>query len=88
MQTQKNVLGKVDLGGKVGRAAPVGVDRTHQSPVRGTNGLGVRSRFKAQDLVGLVFAHAARIRRAGAPRSRALLMVFSPSGKRAVQVRL
>ena len=88
MQLHEDLSGQVDLGTKVARTAFVGMDVAHQPPMGRLDGVGLGARFKPKDLIGLVFAHAARIRRAGAPRSRPLLMVFSPTGKRSVQVRL
>ena len=87
MRLKKNVFGQIDFGREVGRAAPVGMDLRHQSAVGRADGLGRRTRLKAKDLVSLVMAHGARIRRAGAPRTRSLVLVFAPTGKRAVKVR-
>ena len=88
MSAQQNVLGLVDPGRQIGRAALVGVELQHQGAMRAPNLLGARPRLKAQDLVGLLFRHRAGLRAAARPRIRVALSVFTPAGKPAVEIRL
>ncbi len=87
MSAQEGFLGLVHPGREVRRAPLVGMKFLHQRPVGAPDGLGVRPRLKAQDLVSLLFRHRARLRLAARPRVLVSLSVFTPEGKPAVEIR-
>lgn len=86
MVFQENILGLVDAGREPRRAPLVGVQFLHERSVRVPNGPLIRPRLKAKDLVGLLFGHRARSRRAAQPRTRIALSVFTPAGVPAVKI--
>ena len=86
MATKQNVLGFIDARRKVSRAALVGVQPLHESPVGAPDLLGARSGLKAKDLIGLLLRHWPA-RRPAVPRCRISLRVLTPAGRPAVKIR-
>jgi hypothetical protein len=59
----------------------------HQRVMGSADVLRARPRFKAKDLIGLLFRHFAGTRRSALPRRRTSLRVFTPAGVPAIKIR-
>lgn len=88
MSVQKDVLGLIDAARKVGRTPLIGVKLLHELAVGPPNLLGIRSRAKPQDLVGLLLRHRTALNIGPRPRVSIALSVFTPAGKPAVKIRV
>ena len=88
MRAKQSILGLVYTGGEVRRPPLVGMQFLHERAVRSAHIVGTRPRLKAQDLVGLLFRHRARLRASARPRVSVTVSVFTPTGKPAVEIRL
>ena len=73
MASKQHILRFIDAGSEIRRPPLVGMQFLHEPPVSAADFLGARSRFKAKDLIGLLFRHFAGSRRAAAPRCRIVL---------------
>ena len=85
---QKPVLGLVDTYRQESGAALVGMHPLHQTAVGGPDVGLSGALLKPKDLVRLLLAHGARIRRSTAPRCGLTLHVLTPSGHSAVEINL
>lgn len=88
MAFEKNVLSLVDFGGKKRGTAAVGMSGFHESSVSLTDLVASGTSVKPKHLIGLLFAHGSRTRRASLPRAGITLSVFTPMGKSAVKIRV
>ena len=87
MAASKDVLGFIDASREVRRPPLVRMQFLHQRVMGSADLLRARPRFKAKDLIGLLFRHFAGARAQAAPRCRTVLDVVTPSGMTAVKIR-
>ena len=85
---QKPVLGLVEAYREEVGAPLVGVNALHQAPMSSADIGLASSLLKPKDLVRLLLAHGARIRRSTAPRCGLTLHVLTPAGHSAVEINL
>ena len=88
MSAQQSFSGLVYPGGEIRRPPLVGMEFLHQRPVRFSDLVEARTRLKAQDLIGFLFRHYARMRLGARPRVTISLSVFTPAGKPAIKISL
>ena len=88
MATQKNILSLIDFGSKKSRASAVGMGRLHEPSVGFSDIFDAGTSRKPQHLIGLLFAHGSRARRASLPRVGIRMSVFTPAGQSAVKIRI
>lgn len=88
MNSQKNVFGLVEFGRRKNRNAVAGLKPFEQTTTDNTDEIPTAPRGRPQHLVGLLFAHGSRARRASMPKVGIRLSVFTPTGKAAVKIRV
>ena len=87
MAAKQNILGLVNPGRQIRRPPLVGVKFLHEQSMGTTDLVGVNTRLKPKDLIGLLLSHwPAAWRRPAVPRCRVSVRVFTPAGIPAVKI--